>query len=613
MRRIIEDRAGIPNAVAFSPDGESLFTAYKDRVLAWNIQTNEVLTSFCGHDGEVTDLVVTDDQQYVVAAVRSSSLFAWQLHEENRPERLDGHEGEVSALARGTGNGVLSAGTDGRILSWNLRRSQAECIGRLPEPIQSLARFTHINQLLIASGPLLTGPSNLVIWDLSRHEPVMNIPYELGSIDAVTVAGDDRCILAAANHTLLRWTLPDGTGPEEIGRHNWRISRIVSNRDGTLAVTSDTGGKLGVWDLVTNSCHPLNGHRTNITGISLNNKGTLASASFDGTVRLWEFPPPIQATPSFGHDLFVNDVRSFIKQGKPWAVTASEDNSIALWDLTDSIEMARLTLHAKGVKIVVPLLRQGRCVSAGWDGLIVVWDLASEKPIHHWQSPDSHLVALEVDLTESFAVTAPFNGSIRVWDLHGTEIAAFEAAEGAVSCLAISDDGAYVIAGGREWSVFSLHENELRCLHTITNLFDADEPPSSSEAPITGRFIHHITINAVSIVSGTSKCLLATASGELLLYDFVDNRVISTWKDGPCGIADISISPTGRWVATVGSLPLAVSDDALRIWDMKTGRVVARFIGDCPMTCCTAFDNPNRIIVGDAWGRLHLFSLEGDY
>jgi WD40 repeat protein len=53
-----------------------------------------------------------------------------------------------------------------------------------------------------------------------------------------------------------------------------------------------------------------------------------------------------------------------------------------------------------------------------------------------------------------------------------------------------------------------------------------------------------------------------------------------------------------------------MSDDTLRIWDCRSGNVVARFIGDGPLTSCAFTPDGRRVVVGDQWGRLHLFAFE---
>jgi WD40 repeat protein len=53
----------------------------------------------------------------------------------------------------------------------------------------------------------------------------------------------------------------------------------------------------------------------------------------------------------------------------------------------------------------------------------------------------------------------------------------------------------------------------------------------------------------------------------------------------------------------------ASRDNTLKVWDLKTGAVVATFTCDGEAACC-AFAGPRLIVAGDASGRVHFLSIE---
>jgi len=66
----------------------------------------------------------------------------------------------------------------------------------------------------------------------------------------------------------------------------------------------------------------------------------------------------------------------------------------------------------------------------------------------------------------------------------------------------------------------------------------------------------------------------------------------------------------GVAVSANGRQAVSTSDDrTLKVWDPKTGAVVATFTCDAPARCC-AFAGDRRIVAGDASGRVHFLSLE---
>jgi WD40 repeat protein len=69
------------------------------------------------------------------------------------------------------------------------------------------------------------------------------------------------------------------------------------------------------------------------------------------------------------------------------------------------------------------------------------------------------------------------------------------------------------------------------------------------------------------------------------------------------------------WVRSValtvnGSRAVSASEDRLlKVWDIKSGRVIAAFRCNASAACCE-FVNPRRIVAGDMDGRIYLVSLE---
>jgi len=65
----------------------------------------------------------------------------------------------------------------------------------------------------------------------------------------------------------------------------------------------------------------------------------------------------------------------------------------------------------------------------------------------------------------------------------------------------------------------------------------------------------------------------------------------------------VALSIDGRRAVT------ACGDHTVKAWDVETGALIATFTCDAEAWCC-AFANAQKIVVGDAGGRVHLLSLE---
>lgn len=63
------------------------------------------------------------------------------------------------------------------------------------------------------------------------------------------------------------------------------------------------------------------------------------------------------------------------------------------------------------------------------------------------------------------------------------------------------------------------------------------------------------------------------AIGYVRLRDAATGKVISQVPGGPGGVASVTFSPDGRWIASGGW------DKAIRLWDRSTGKLVRTFLG----------------------------------
>jgi len=149
--------------------------------------------------------------------------------------------------------------------------------------------------------------------------------------------------------------------------------------------------------------HCLRGHKAAIFGIAWSPDGRfLASASADGTVRLWESETGALRRTQRGGIGTATDV-AFSPDGKRLAF-ASSDGIVLLWDLESGKELARFKGHFGAVQSAVFSQTGSQLASASEDTTVRVWDvqLARELLTLHghrgwvWSvafSPDGKLIA----------------------------------------------------------------------------------------------------------------------------------------------------------------------------------------------------------------------------
>ena len=132
-----------------------------------------------------------------------------------------------------------------------------------------------------------------------------------------------------------------------------------------LATASDDG-TARIWDIGSGtSPAPLEGHSYAVNGVAFSPDGTLlATASTDGTARIWDVATGTTCATLQGHSEVVNSV-AFSPDGTLLA-TASDDGTARIWDIATGI-----------YQVVLIGLADDGYAAAGRDGYKLVGDPAN--------------------------------------------------------------------------------------------------------------------------------------------------------------------------------------------------------------------------------------------
>jgi WD40 repeat protein len=87
------------------------------------------------------------------------------------------------------------------------------------------------------------------------------------------------------------------------------------------------------------------------------------------------------------------------------------------------------------------------------------------------------------------------------------------------------------------------------------------------------------------------------------VWDVETGRSLRTLRGHTNFVTGVALSEDGRRAVS------ASYDHTLKVWDLETGKAIATFTCDGAAYCC-AFITDDRLIAGDAGGRVHFLRLE---
>ncbi|MGV4981659.1 nSTAND1 domain-containing NTPase [Streptomyces sp. NRAIS3] len=319
---------------------------------------------------------------------------------------------------------------------------------------------------------------------------------------------------------------------------------------------------------------PLSGHTGAVYLTTFSPDGrTLATASYDRTVRLWNVADPSRpkplGKPLTGHTSWVSSA-VFSPDGHTLA-SAGDDGMIRLWDVTDPAHPAQLGKPLSGHTGTIYLIAfspDGRTLaSASEDHTVRLWSVADPRHPSELGAPlTGHSAAVRSVAFSPDGHTLAAGGddhTILLWNTADPRHpkpyrTALKGHTDLVHSVAFSPDGHTLASGSADDTI---------------RLWDVADPahPSALGSPLTG---HTGPIWSVAFSPDGSRLAAASADSTASLWNVTDPTSPSQVGEPLTGSSGemfaLGFSPDGRTLATGNG------DGKVRLWSVPTSDVIGR-------------------------------------
>ncbi len=649
--------------IAFSPDGKRLVTASSDHTArVWNLQTKESLV-LSGHANRVNTAVFSHDGRFILTASNDQTARLWDLtkggesrvlrRQTNEPTHLN----DVSAawfspdgkLIVTTSKPVELADSEGKTaadysaLVWNGATGafMAELKGH--ESWINSAAFSPNSKLIVTA----SNDGTTRVWEATTGKTVKELAAEGNALFVTNASFDnsgsliltrsddgiarvrdvvtggvlnvyrhknDALITAAVfspngqqvltsgdDLTTLLWDTR-GQKVSELKANEGALNAASFSQNGKLILATGDNGAIKVWDTNQHLDFGLPGRIASVRAVATSPDGRILAVAISNRpeVRMYLTASGRELTSLVGHTAPVN--RIDFSRNSRFALTASEDGSAKVWDLTTAILRqqplkAKITLSGhSGAVLDAEFSPNGLyAITTGADQTVRVWDTGTENKERFLgrlvSVADKVRFSPEPESTR-FAVLGK-NGKVVLFEIGSGNVLAELRHESNqsnrplvsdITNFAFSPDGKIIATAGQDG---------------IVHIWDAkDGKPRHS---LRG---HRNAVLSVAFSPNGKKVVTASSDLTARIWEVDDEKLLQVLTGHTGAVGSASFSKDNRLVITTGN-----DDDGAvaRIWDAETGKLVDRLTEHSGAVAKADFISQDRILTADEEGVIRVW------
>ena len=408
----------------FAPDGKTLATSGSDgEIKLWDVANHLEIGTIHGDGATIGELRFSPDARWLAAAAADSTVRLYETSSRKLFDTLRGQLGEVISVAFSPdGKTLASSGASG-VRLWDLTRpAGVVSLNAHSDWVWAIA-FSPDGRTLASASKDAT----VKLWDVAAGREVMTLRHPQW-VNGVAFSPDGAHLATADDDMLVRlWNPLTGENIATLNGHHAIVECVAFTPDGKVLASGSKTGEIKLWETATgreigtfHSPNPdliwslafspdgkhlavaegsalsfprphavtvwdvrserivatLQGHTNDVAAVAFAPDGSgLASASWDGTIKLWDLKTQHEIVTLKGQRA-VNSLYFSAKGNR--LVSAGSDKTVKIWDMSARQELCTVTLPSE-VTSAAFSPNDGTLAAGSKDGLVRLWFAASDE------------------------------------------------------------------------------------------------------------------------------------------------------------------------------------------------------------------------------------------
>ena len=588
--RVFTGHTGAVTSVTFSVAGQLASGGSDGTIRFWHLATGNQIRIWPVGDSPTTLAfsLPPDEGRFAFATPQGWALHTRSLHGDQEVTGHSAHNNSLTQIRCSPGNLWLTASADGTMKLWRgfIERIQDVAVARGEfGPVHSVAMLPGATGVLAGYGD-----GRVRFWRI--EEPPQRTWISTRTHHALFV-GRGRRLVDNDKVTDLSAGFP-GT---------WRfyspssVRALAIDADGHALALGRDDGTMETWSWPERRLLARwAGHGRAVNALAAGPNGRFASASADGTVKVWRGSA---AAPERTYEPGIGEVHSVAWGTDGRHLAACGERGVALWD-TRTEDPPRL-LSARGLPISAVAIGPTAVAFSEVAGVIELRDLSSDK-VRQLRGHTAAVSALSFSPDGARLASGAVDDTIRIWDpVTGDEVEQIK--ENFVGrWLAFDRTGRYLLCPIRGKALLY----DLSARHGAAFLFGFDH--AACFTPDAAAVLLASHGGSVSACPMTAVTQARTAAGEPTSPVRVDVPAAFVPGGHAHGVWGMAASPDGRWVATAGH------EGTVKLWDAATMNLVRTLEGHRDVVWSVAFSPDSRFLASGSFdeksGDIRIWDVE---